>query len=69
MVRHLRKLFLLLVVASIPAGFHIEHEHAVFLWHAIPSVDALFGCLGALLLMLAVRIVGPFTYRKEDFYD
>lgn len=69
MARHLRLLFLLVVVSSIPAGVFMEHEHAVFPWHTIPSMDAIFGGLGALLLILGVKIIGSFASREEDFYD
>lgn len=69
MARHLRLLFLLVIVSFIPAGFFVEHEHAVFPWHTIPSVDAIFGGLGALLLILGVKVLGSFASRKEDFYD
>jgi len=69
MGRHLKKLFFLLVIIFIPAGFFTEHEHAVFFWHAIPSMDAIFGGLGALLLILGVKMMGFFASRREDFYD
>jgi hypothetical protein len=69
MTKHLKRIFLILVIMCIPAGFLVEHEHAVFLWHTVPSIDATFGGLGALLLILAVKIVGSFASRKEDFYD
>jgi len=69
MVRHLKKLFLLVVIVCIPLGFLTEHEHAVFPWHTIPSMDAIFGALGALLLIGAIKIVGSFASREEDFYD
>jgi hypothetical protein len=69
MVRHLRKLFFLLVIIFIPVGFFTEHEHAVFFWHTIPSIGAILGGLGALLLILGVKMVGSFASRREDFYD
>lgn len=69
MVRRLKRFFLLVVVGCIPLGFLTEHEHAVFPWHTIPSMDAIFGALGALLLIGAIRIVGSFASREEDFYD
>jgi hypothetical protein len=53
----------------IPAGFFIKHEHVVFLWHKIPSVEVVFGALGAFLLILATRILASFALKKEDFYD
>lgn len=69
MVRYLKRLLVILVIVFIPAGFFTEHEHAVFLWHRIPSVDAIFGVLGALLLLVATKIVSSFASRREDFYD
>jgi len=65
----LKKLFLILAVLCIPAGFFIKHEHVVFLWHKIPSVEVAFGALGAFLLILATRILASFAQKKEDFYD
>ncbi len=67
--RHLKRLFLLLVMACIPLGFLTEHKHAVFPWHTIPSMDAIFGALGALLLIGAIKIVDSLGSREEDFYD
>ncbi len=69
MVRHLKRLFIILVIVSIPAGFLTEHEDVIFVWHKIPSIDAIFGALGALFVLLAVKVVGSFASRKEDFYD
>ena len=60
---------MLVVIVCIPLGFLTEHEHAVFPWHTIPSMDAIFGALGALLLIGAIKIVGSFASREEDFYD
>ncbi|ODS36785.1 MAG: hypothetical protein A7315_04490 [Candidatus Altiarchaeales archaeon WOR_SM1_79] len=69
MPRYLKRLFFILIILCIPAGFLTQHEHAVFLWHKIPSADAMFGVLGALLILLAIKIVASFASRKEDFYD
>ena len=69
MERTLKKVFLIVVVLCIPVGFFIKHEHAVFLWHKIPSVDTAFGFLGAFFLILAARILASFAQRHEDFYD
>ncbi len=69
MEKMLKKVFLMLAVLCLPLGFLTKHEHAVFLWHKIPSIDAVFGVLGALLLILATAILASFAQRKEDFYD
>lgn len=69
MSSHLKRLFFILLIVCIPAGFFTEQEHALSLWHAIPSIDVIFGGLGALLLILGVKLVGSFASRKEDFYD
>ena len=39
------------------------------LWHRIPSIDVLFGVLGALLLIAAARVLASFAEKGEDFYD
>jgi len=65
----LKKLFLTLSFICIPAGFFIKHEHAVFFWHKIPSIEAIFGVIGAFLLILAIAILASFAQKKEDFYD
>jgi hypothetical protein len=57
------------LVLCIPAGFFIEHEHAVFFWHRIPSADTLLGFLGAMLLILGARLLARLVHREEDFYD
>lgn len=69
MRKMLKRLFILLAVLCIPIGFFIRHEHAVFFWHKIPSVEAIFGILGAFLLILAIGILASFAQKKEDFYD
>jgi hypothetical protein len=69
MEKKLKRLFLLLVVLCIPAGFFIKHEHAIFLWHKIPSIETVFGFVGAFLLILGTRILASFAQKKEDFYD
>jgi hypothetical protein len=69
MKRMLKKLFLILAVLCIPAGFFAKHDHVVFLWHKIPSIEAIFGVLGAFLLIVAAGILASFAQKKEDFYD
>lgn len=58
-----------MVLLSVPAGLFIKQEHAVFLWHKIPSIEAAFGALGACLLIGATRILASFTRKREGFYD
>ncbi len=65
----LKRLFIILAVLCIPVGFFIKHEHAIFFWHKIPSIEAIFGILGAFLLILATGILASFAQKKEDFYD
>jgi flagellar motor component MotA len=69
MKRMLKRLFLILAVLCIPAGFFTKHEHVVFLWHKVPSIDVVFGVLGTFLLILGTRILASFARKKEDFYD
>ncbi len=69
MRKMLKGLFILLAVLSIPVGFFIKHEHAVFFWHKIPSIEAIFGVIGAFLLIVATAILASFAQKKEDFYD
>ena len=69
MEKILKRLFIILAVLCIPVGFFIKHEHAIFFWHKIPSIEAIFGILGAFLLILATGIITSFAQKKEDFYD
>ena len=69
MGKMLKRLFIILAVLCIPVGFFIKHEHVVFFWHKIPSIEAIFGVLGAFLLILATWILTSFAQKKEDFYD
>jgi len=69
MQKTLKRLLAVLAVLSIPAGLLIKHEHAVFLWHKIPSIETVFGFVGAFLLILGTRILASFAQKKEDFYD
>lgn len=69
MEKILKRIFLILAALSIPIGFFVEHEHAVFFWHRIPSIEAIFGFLGTFVLILATAIVTSLAQKKEDFYD
>jgi hypothetical protein len=69
MKRILKGLFILLAVVSIPVGFFIRHDHVVFFWHKIPSVEAVFGVIGAFVLIAATAILSSFAQKEEDFYD
>jgi hypothetical protein len=69
MQKMLKRLLVVLAVLSIPAGLFITHEHAVFLWHKIPSIDTLFGFLGAMLLIVGARLLARLIQKEEDFYD
>jgi len=69
MKKTLKILFYSCLVLCIPAGLFLEHEHAVFLWHKIPSIDVVFGFLGAMLLIGGSRLLAHFVRKEEDFYD
>ena len=69
MEKMLKRLFIILAVLCIPVGFFSAHDHAAFLWHKIPSIEAIFGVLGAFLLIVAAGILASFAQKKEDFYD
>jgi hypothetical protein len=60
---------LILAALSIPIGFFVEHEHAVFFWHRIPSIEAIFGFFGTFVLILATAILTSFAQKRENFYD
>jgi len=57
------------VLFSILSGFFIRLEQAVFPWHKVPFWEAIFGVLGALLLLVGVKVVGIIVNREETFYD
>jgi hypothetical protein len=69
MQKMLKRLLIALAILSIPAGLFIKHEHAVFFWHRIPSIDTLFGFLGAMLLIVGARLLAHLVQKEEDFYD
>ena len=69
MKKHLKRLLLLFAILSIPAGFFVEPEHVIYGWHSLPSLDAIIGGVGALLLLLAAYGVARVASREEDFYD
>jgi hypothetical protein len=69
MEKILKRLFLILSALSIPIGFFVEHEHAVFFWHRIPSIEAIFGFFGTFVLILATAILTSFAQKRENFYD
>ena len=69
MKKILKSLFVLLAVGCIPVGVYIRHDHPVFFWHKIPSIEAIFGIIGAFLLIAATAILTSFAQKEEDFYD
>jgi hypothetical protein len=69
MQKHLKKLLLFFAILSIPAGFFVEAEHVIYGWQSLPSLDAIIGAVGALLLLLATKGVAYVASREEDFYD
>ena len=69
MGKTLQKIFFVLVGLCVPLGFFIEHDHVFVWWHNIPSLDVIIGGLGALLLMMLMKLVASFASKKEDFYD
>jgi hypothetical protein len=69
MQKHLKKLLLLFAILSIPAGFYVQPEHAIYAWHSLPSLDAIIGGVGVLLLLLITKGVASIASREEDFYD
>ena len=58
-----------LFVSSVALGFFTPHEHPVFPWHEIPSLDAATGIFGSLLLLAAAKLVDALARRGENFYD
>ena len=69
MKKTLKTIFYTFLVLCIPAGLFIEHDHAVFFWHKIPSIDVVFGFLGAMLLIGGARLLAHLVHKEEDFYD
>jgi len=68
-MKTLRTLYGFGLALSILFGFFIKHEHAIFPWHKVPLWDAIFGVLGALLLLAVVKAIGMIVSREETFYD
>lgn len=69
MKEKLKKLFIVIAILSIPAGFLAGDNHGVIGWHHMPLMDAVVGGIGAVFLMLMIKLVASFTSKKEDFYD
>lgn len=57
------------IVVSIFLGFFFKHEHPVFPWHEVPSIDSVLGIVGAFGLLLAVKALEAVVRRRENFYD
>jgi len=68
-MKTLKTLYGVGILISIFLGFFVKHEHPVFPWHAVPSIDSALGILGALLLLLAAKALEAIAHRKENFYD
>lgn len=65
----LKIIFFFLLGLSIPLGFFMDHYPVLFWWHDIPSLDVIIGGVGALLLMMMMKLIASFASKKEDFYD
>ena len=68
-MRTLKALYGLAVILSILLGFLVRYEHTVFPWPGVTLGDAVFGVLGALLLLVLVKGLEIIVFREENFYD
>jgi len=69
MKKTLRAIFFILAGLSVLPGFFMDHHPVLFWWHGIPSLDAAVGGLGAILLMITMKLIASFASKKEDFHD
>ncbi len=68
-MRHLKIIMCVMAIITIFVGFFATREHDSFFWHRIPSVEAVFGFLGTLMLIFLSRILALIAFKKENFYD
>ena len=69
MVRTLKIIVGGMAIVTIFMGFFAGREHDSFFWHRIPSMEAVFGVLGTLMLIFLSRILALLAFKKENFYD
>ncbi len=68
-MRLLKILIWVTAILTIFVKFFAGKEHDSFFWHRIPSVEAVFGALGALTLIFLSRTLALIAFKKENFYD
>jgi len=69
MMKTLKIVIGVMAIITIFVGFFAAREHDSFFWHRIPSMEAVFGVLGTLILIFLSRILVLIAFKKEDFYD
>jgi hypothetical protein len=70
MPRILRYLFFISCALVILFGFFARAEHPLFWWEHIPAVDAAFGFIGCIAIVLVSKALGHYWLQKdEDYYD
>jgi hypothetical protein len=69
MIKTLKVVVGVMAIITIFVGFFAGREHSSFFWHRIPSLEAVFGALGTLILIFLSRILALIAFKKEDFYD
>jgi len=69
MMRHLKIVLWVMAILTIFVGFFAARGHNSLFWHRIPSMEAVFGVFGTLMLIFLSRILALIALKKEDFYD
>lgn len=69
MEKILKTAFFIALGVSYLMGYFIHKHHAVFFYHHIPSIEAYFGIIFTVFLIVVKYTISFFAEREEDFYE
>ncbi len=63
-------LFVIALIFFFCVGFFVEPHHIYFPWDRLPVFNAIFGLVGASIVIVFSKVVVQwFISKKEDYYD
>ena len=70
MCRTLRRILYAVIAITCVLGFAFPNKHPHFLWQKIPIYDAIFGFVGAIIIIFFSKWLGhKWLMKGEDYYD
>ena len=68
-IKKLKIICSLILLLSVVAEFFI-HTHVNHVWDKIPGINALFGFIACVILIIISKLIGKYWLKRdEDYYD